>query len=518
MAIGFSERFLSGRTHIALLCALLFGLLLPTTASAQSVLDIVDINTKEAPSLSVYFSARNADGSPISGLKAEDITLEIDGSEPPLDSKELQSFKKGESPVAAVVVFPIAADYIEQFFGIRSNVANFLGQFRQIDFIGYVAYGANASPSALVTGADIPGMAQTIRDLENTDEIEPNLFGALIPAIAMLKNAENVKQKYLVVVSNAEGAVVGDDKAAASKIAKFQQTVKELGIRPLIVGYTPDGPDALTYRKWLKQMSLAGGTYTEATAKADLPGAMNKVYEQIFQQYILNADIAMEDPDEYWLEEGKYPFTVIAKVGSQELKSTQKAAWPAVEKPASLWWWWFIVLPLLILLGAFLLIFIIIKIVKRKKKEPEEAPQEMMVAPQPQEFHCESCGKVIPEELYNFRGEFCMAGGQADCPYYQMPDHGRLTVNKGTLADITFFIKDEVTTIGRLEDSSVYLKDQTVSKKHAAIKVDEGNRYEIRDFGSTSGTFVNGEKIQRMFLRDGDEISFGQVEVTFHLK
>ncbi len=68
------------------------------------------------------------------------------------------------------------------------------------------------------------------------------------------------------------------------------------------------------------------------------------------------------------------------------------------------------------------------------------------------------------------------------------------------------------------EDTLVLLKDPTVSKKHAAIKVEEGNRYELRDFSSTNGTRVNGEFIQRKFLKDGDRLNFGEVEVEFTLK
>ncbi|PJB42843.1 MAG: hypothetical protein CO108_10970, partial [Deltaproteobacteria bacterium CG_4_9_14_3_um_filter_63_12] len=196
-----------------------------------------------------------------------------------------------------------------------------------------------------------------------------------------------------------------------------------------------------------------------------------------------------------------------------------KAGWPALSKDNS-WLIWMIAGIAGGLLFLVLFIVIIIKALKRRKQRVQEAPM-MMMSEQPQQqqdFKCETCGKTIPDKLYGFRGEFCMSGGKPDCPYYQMPDNGRLTITRGPLADVTFFIKEEMVTIGSLIDNSVALVDNSVSKKHAAIKVDDANRYEIRDFGSTNGTYVNNDRVQRMFLKDGDVIKFGSVEMTFTLK
>ncbi len=498
----------------AFLIPLLLALFLPSLAAAQSVLEIIDINTKEAPKVSIFFSARQANGQPIGGLKAENISLLIEQDAPPLTTKGLRSFKEGDRPVAVVFVFPIAKDYIEEFFGIRTNIANTIRLMRPVDFVGAVAYDSGAQTFNMVTGADIGGLADTIQSIPNTEVIEPSMFGSLPPAVGILRNLEGVKQKYIVLVSNAEGSIVGDPKESARRISMFQQSVKDAGIRPLIVGYTPDGPDDLTYRNWLKQLSMAGGTYTEATSRDDLPQALQQVYDQIFLQYILDAEVDLSG--DYWLEEGKYTFTVQAKVGSMDLKASDKAPWPTIKKSYA-WIWWLvlsIVGGLVLLIG---LIIIIKKIANRRSDDPE-APIYQAQGEQPQEYRCETCGKQIPESLFGFRGEFCLVGGVPDCPYYQMPDQGKLQITKGQLADTTFFIKKEITTIGSFLENDVALVDKSVSKKHAAIKMDEGKRYEIRDFGSTNGTYVAGERIQRKFLRDGDILTFGNIEVVFKLK
>ena len=164
----------------------------------------------------------------------------------------------------------------------------------------------------------------------------------------------------------------------------------------------------------------------------------------------------------------------------------------------------------MIQLGIAIAAFII---VRRRDEEEEEFVDEG-----PQEVCCANCGKVIPKQLFGFNGEFCLSGGLPDCPYYQMPDRGKIQITRGPMADTTFFIKKDLTTIGAYPENDIYLADKSVSRKHAAIKTDEGKRYEIRDFGSSNGLYINNEKVDRKFLRDGDLIRFGTVETVFKLK
>jgi pSer/pThr/pTyr-binding forkhead associated (FHA) protein len=62
--------------------------------------------------------------------------------------------------------------------------------------------------------------------------------------------------------------------------------------------------------------------------------------------------------------------------------------------------------------------------------------------------------------------------------------------------------------IGRSSDLDMVLVEDMVSRKHAKIATD-GRLVSIQDLGSTNGTFVNGEKIRSMQLKDGDRILVG---------
>lgn len=54
-----------------------------------------------------------------------------------------------------------------------------------------------------------------------------------------------------------------------------------------------------------------------------------------------------------------------------------------------------------------------------------------------------------------------------------------------------------------------------ISRQHAEI-VREGNQFKLIDH-STNGTFVNGKKVKKVFLKDGDVLMFGEVgpQVSF---
>ncbi|HRU52058.1 MAG TPA: FHA domain-containing protein [Planctomycetota bacterium] len=65
-------------------------------------------------------------------------------------------------------------------------------------------------------------------------------------------------------------------------------------------------------------------------------------------------------------------------------------------------------------------------------------------------------------------------------------------------------------TIGRDLSNKVVLNDLSISSKHALIKV-EGENAWLEDLNSTNGTQVNGDRIQKKCLQDGDRISIGYI-------
>ena len=62
--------------------------------------------------------------------------------------------------------------------------------------------------------------------------------------------------------------------------------------------------------------------------------------------------------------------------------------------------------------------------------------------------------------------------------------------------------------IGRSGDLEMVLAEDMVSRRHARIAF-QGDDIFIEDLQSTNGTFVNGEKIRRTLLREGDRVLVG---------
>jgi hypothetical protein len=85
---------------------------------------------------------------------------------------------------------------------------------------------------------------------------------------------------------------------------------------------------------------------------------------------------------------------------------------------------------------------------------------------------------------------------------------------EGTAGRRMHDLSDEVVTVGRGQESSIFLDDVTVSRKHAEIV--HGDRgYRIRDVGSLNGTYVNRVRVDAVDLRNGDEIQVGKYRFKF---
>jgi hypothetical protein len=67
---------------------------------------------------------------------------------------------------------------------------------------------------------------------------------------------------------------------------------------------------------------------------------------------------------------------------------------------------------------------------------------------------------------------------------------------------------DREIIIGRSSDLDMVLVEDMVSRKHAKIET-KGGQVIIQDLGSTNGTFVNGEKIKKVRLKEGDRVLVG---------
>ncbi len=75
----------------------------------------------------------------------------------------------------------------------------------------------------------------------------------------------------------------------------------------------------------------------------------------------------------------------------------------------------------------------------------------------------------------------------------------------------TLEITDDKIKIGKLATSQVQLDDPSVSRIHAVLESKGDGVYQAIDLGSASGTYVNGQKITKQKVGDGDELQVGDI-------
>jgi pSer/pThr/pTyr-binding forkhead associated (FHA) protein len=76
------------------------------------------------------------------------------------------------------------------------------------------------------------------------------------------------------------------------------------------------------------------------------------------------------------------------------------------------------------------------------------------------------------------------------------------------------FIDTGRVTIGRRSGNDVQLDDPGVSKEHAVIQT-VGNDHIFEDLGSTNGSTMNGARITKHILQNGDVIAIGAHQVRY---
>ena len=114
---------------------------------------------------------------------------------------------------------------------------------------------------------------------------------------------------------------------------------------------------------------------------------------------------------------------------------------------------------------------------------------------------CEGCRRVMLPDWTK-----CLFCGWAPV--------ARLEFILGPMANQTLALSEEVTTLGSVAGNTVVLADPAVSRKHAGIRQLNG-AYELADFGSTNGVYVNGQKVPKKTLEPGDIIRVGNSEAVF---
>ncbi|TJY58992.1 FHA domain-containing protein [Sinimarinibacterium sp. CAU 1509] len=70
-------------------------------------------------------------------------------------------------------------------------------------------------------------------------------------------------------------------------------------------------------------------------------------------------------------------------------------------------------------------------------------------------------------------------------------------------------------TVGRRPDNAITLNDSFVSGRHALVGRDANGRCYVEDLKSSNGTLLNGKRVERAWLQDGDIVRIGNIDLRF---
>ena len=71
-------------------------------------------------------------------------------------------------------------------------------------------------------------------------------------------------------------------------------------------------------------------------------------------------------------------------------------------------------------------------------------------------------------------------------------------------------------SIGRVPENSIQVNHGSVSRRHAILRA-TADGWSLEDLGAENGTWVNGERIEKRTVADGDRVNIGTVRFLFRI-
>ena len=110
------------------------------------------------------------------------------------------------------------------------------------------------------------------------------------------------------------------------------------------------------------------------------------------------------------------------------------------------------------------------------------------------------------------------AARQSTEPARTVRDRAHLIMITGGDVGRIFPLEQGECTIGRSHRATIHLDDDSISRVHCRFTMENGE-VAVEDLQSSNGTYLNGAKVDRAVLQDGDKIRVGEVTIlkfTFH--
>ena len=466
-----------------------------TQGTTSLRLDAVDTTASRTEEFVLYASFLDKYLKPVVVTDASKWALTVDGepAEALFTVQRLMDSERGVS--VAVVAGAYEAFRDEAFQHIQLGLSRLLNSLRAIDQSAIVVYGKSVDSTSGLN----PSHNEAVNWLgeQKVGGATPLLFESIEKALRFFPSDYSSvgPNRAVVVVSDGWDKDMYDVAKTKDLVQTVQRTAKKRGVRISVIGVAidEDANSSETLQRLKDIAGYTGGTYRIAATPQDIEVLLGHQQDEFAGQHIFMAKaMSLNGPKESGFK---------LEVDQDGKRYASNLVMAYVDEPES----HFGRYALLVLGGltAIALLFFLVRVLLRSLRR---RPDEVFDSSGPEMTECSQCGNTIPPEWHVCR--YCEA----------LPHHGRLTVQSiGELNGHVFFIVERLTNIGSAESNTVLIADKSVSKRHAGIKVEDG-RFELADFGSTNGVLVNGVRVTKQFLKDGDIVTVGAVELQFSLK
>lgn len=473
-------------------------------STTQLRLDAVDTSKGKKGELVLFGSFLNEFGQSVPALKSEYWTIQLDGEPLELDPESLtvKSLKDSDEGVYVVLVAMACCNMMaeeEQFAAIKKGIEEILNGLGSKDQSAVVLY----QEGVLKTSSLNPSHEEAVVWLGQKGEADgtgPQFFSAIEQALKFFPPEFGTlnSNRHIIVISDGDDVDrITDRSKTREKLKALKTNANAKKVKVHSIGLVFEGQQSETLANLRTLSGGTGGVYRESKDFTRTRDHLSALKSQLLEQNVLY--VKTND------FEGEKDITYTLSVKHPSSGKVFNALAPVVEYTpeveTNLWRNILLISGGVVGLGLFGWLGMILV-----RRMGNRDTGEVFVDAGEETRECEQCGNTIPVDWMVCK--YCEA----------LPHKGRLTViSTGDLNGRVWFIKESLVNIGRSDGNHIMIPDTTVSKRHAGIKVDNG-RFELADFGSTSGVLVNGQRITKRFLKDGDAIHVGGIELEFKLK
>ena len=455
---------------------------------------VVTDQFEEQGMMRFHVDVQDGEGNVPEALDPESISFEIDRT-PTLGEISLTTNKDEGQGTAVLLLLPshgsfVTSDGLDAFKQIVAGAQSFISSLGPADFHAIRFFNETGMTDSQDFTQDSGGAQRFLENvkskivtgvetgqIQGSDTQSPRLLRKYIKEI--LKRSFNLpnlprRKVILLYTEGNDQAFRGgrtSDKASSQIIKESNREAEYRNNTPVkihvvgIEGFQHDNGLA-TFTKLAEQ---TGGTHMTPVYGNDfqeIADSFETMADRILRQHIIDWKT-----DEW--DGGEATIRLVVKITGNDHFDEITDVWP--ERPST-WFGTFLTI-FFSLLGIALFIFLVLKIVQGRQNRPVEE----------EDYGDASLGA---------RAVLLVVGG---------PNQGE-----------EIYLSDEITTFGRSDACEVQFDDPTMSRRHAAIRIDS-MRFELSDIKSASGTFVNGRRIEKCFLKDGDLIMLAETKLSFKL-